>query len=84
MAFVLEPPDGRLNFIPAPFIVKPRFNEICNERTPFTSTNASIKLGDEVIGERYVYSHGLRIAHRSRGGRRLPASIATHYGSLFS
>jgi hypothetical protein len=44
-----EGSKGRLDVVPAPFIVESALDEFCHECTPSTGTDSSIQFGDQLV-----------------------------------
>ena len=59
-----------LDVFPPPFVVEPSPDEFGDEGAPPPGTGPSIQLGDQLVLERYVYTHVLRIAHSRSSERR--------------
>jgi hypothetical protein len=57
-----EHPKRRLDVIPAPLIGQATLGEFGDECTPPSRTDSSIHLGHQLIGQRYVHTHVLRLA----------------------
>jgi len=63
VARVGEPAKRRLDIVPTPLVVQPTTDQLDKERAPASNACPSIKFGDKVVVQRYVYPHGLTLAH---------------------
>lgn len=52
--------------VPPAFVVQTSTNQLGDERAPPPRPHAAIEVGNEVIVERYVQTHGRILAHNGR------------------
>lgn len=55
--------ECRLDIVPAPFIVKRALYELGDEGAAPTGTHSAVQLGDKLVIQRYVHTHGPSLAH---------------------
>lgn len=75
MSLVLKATECSFNVIPPLLVFESALNEIGDERAPLASTDTLVKPRDNVVWERYVYSHVLTIARVKLGLEGLAESF---------
>lgn len=51
------------DIVPALFVVKSATDEFSDERAPAAYAGSLVQLGNKIVVQRYVHTHGLRLAH---------------------
>ncbi len=63
MAAIGDGPERRLDQLPAARVIERVLNRAADEGAAATASDAAIELSDEILLERYVQTHGHRLAH---------------------
>ena len=77
MSLVQKATECSFNVIPPLLVFESALNEIGDERAPLASSDTLVKPRDNVVWERYVYSHVLTIARVKLGLEGLAESLVS-------